>query len=101
MIRTAKQKSPRSNRARAFEICFLGFDLVCVNRDASLVLRTFELDLAVDQGIDRVVSADSHIRSRVELRTALSNDDRAWLDDFAAKLLHTESLRITVATVSS
>lgn len=72
-----------------------------VDCDASLILWPLELDLAIDQGIDRVVSSNTNVWSWVELRAALSNDDRSWLHDFSAVLLNTKSLGITVATVSS
>ena len=72
-----------------------------VDSDSSLVLRAFELDLTVDECEDGEVSTDSHARTWVELGAALSDDDCAWLDDFAAVLLNAASLTVTIATVSS
>ena len=78
----------------------LSGDLLGVDGDASLVFWSFKLYLTIDQRIDRVVSADTDVGAWVELRSSLSNDDCAWLDDFAAVLLNSQSLRITIATVS-
>ena len=73
--------------------------LIGVDADSSSVLRTFKLDLAIDQRIDGVVVADANTCSWVELGAALSNDDVTWLDDFAAVLLDAKALCIGISTV--
>jgi hypothetical protein len=47
-----------------------------------------------------VVSADADVRARVELGSALSNEDFAGLDDLTAVSLHAEALRVRISTVT-
>ena len=98
--REGTKKTPRPNWSEAFLFRFESLDLLSVNGNSTLVLRAFELNLAVDQRINCVISTDADVWTRVELGSSLSNDDGAWLDDFATVLLNSQSLRITVATVS-
>lgn len=95
-----KNASDGRQRRLGFDVLGLS-DLSVVDSDPSLVLRAFELHLAADEGEEGEVSADAHARTRVELGAALANDDCAGLDDFAAVLLNSASLTVTVATVSS
>jgi hypothetical protein len=82
------------------EVVILSY-LSFVDSDSSLVLRTFKLDLAIDEREDGEVPTDSDTRTWVELGAALSDDDRARLHDFAAVLLNSASLAVAIATVSS
>jgi hypothetical protein len=61
--------------------------LLSVNRDASLALRSFKSDEPFDEGKDGVVSAHANVRTRVELGSALSNDDGSRLNEFSAESL--------------
>ena len=56
------------------------------------IQRTFgaERHFAGRQRKQRVVLADADIHARVKFGTALTHDDAARIDDFAAKLLDTE-----------
>lgn len=76
------------------------FDLVRVDRYSSLVDWTFKLHDAIDERVNGVVSTDTDAWTRVELGSALSHDDAAWLHHFSAVLLNSQSLRIRIATVS-
>jgi hypothetical protein len=62
--------------------------LVDVDRDASLVLGSFELYSACNESEKRVVSADADVRTRVELGSTLANEDFAGLHDLTAVSLH-------------
>jgi hypothetical protein len=75
-------------------------DLVSIHRDAAAILRTFKLHLAVDQRIERMIVAHTDADARIELGAALSNEDVARLDHFAAVLLDSEALRVRIATVT-
>ena len=58
------------------------------------------VDLAVDQREQRVVAAQAHARTRMELGAALADDDVAGDDSLAAELLHAETTASGVTTVA-
>src|SRR5581483_4927158 len=64
------------------------------------LLPPLELDLPVDQGVDRVVLAHPDVAAEAELRAALADDDVAGADELAAELLDAEALRVRVAPVA-
>src|SRR5690606_36352844 len=66
------------------------------------LLRTLdaELDLAIDQREQRVVTTQTHARTRMELGAALAHDDVAGLDGLAAEDLDAQVLRVGVAAVA-
>src|SRR5690606_41050534 len=47
-----------------------------------------------------MVLAHADVDARVPLGTALTNEDVAWNDGFAAELLHAKALRLGIATVT-
>src|SRR6476646_818928 len=59
-----------------------------------------ELHDAVGGGEQRVVAAAPDVEAGVELRAALTNDDRARGDRLAAEPLHAQPLRVGIATVT-
>ena len=59
-----------------------------------------ECDDAFSDCIKGVVSSDAYAFARMEFASTLSDDDVAWNDIFVAVGLDTETLRITVASVS-
>lgn len=64
-------------------------------RNSALVLATLvEIHNAVNESVQGVVLADTHILTRVVLCATLANDDVAGDDCLAAVLLHAEVLRI-------
>src|SRR5690606_355317 len=75
---------------------------LCNHADRAALLRTLggELDLAVDQREQRVVATEADARTRMELGTALADDDVAGLDGLAAVDLHAQVLRVGVAAVA-
>src|SRR5579883_2184069 len=70
------------------------------DRAATLRAMGLELDLAVDQRVERMVTAQAHARARMELRAALAHDDVAGFDGLAAIELHAQIFRIRIATVA-
>src|SRR5581483_6023412 len=68
--------------------------------DVLPIARAREGDAPLGHGEDRVVAADHHALTRVELRPALANDDVSGDDVLAAVALHAEPLRVGVATVA-
>src|SRR5687767_10068549 len=67
---------------------------------ADVDLAALELDLAVDQGEDRVVLADADVEAGNELRAALAEDDGAGGDGLAAVSFYAEVLGVGVAAVA-
>ena len=59
-----------------------------------------KFDLAVDQGEERVIAAAADIKTGVELRAALANDDRSRSHNLPAICLDATVLRIAVSAVS-
>src|SRR5690606_4131855 len=59
-----------------------------------------EVHVAVDQRVQRVVAAQAHARTRMELGAALADDDVAGLDGLAAVDLDAQVLRVGVAAVA-
>jgi len=60
-----------------------------------------ELHLALREGEQGVVLADSHVVTRVELGAALTNDDGTRLHECPVESLHAQSLGVRVATIAS
>ena len=58
-----------------------------------------EFDLAVLEGKERVVAADTDVETRVEFGAALANDDGAGCDRLPTVCLDAAILWIAVATV--
>jgi len=61
----------------------------------------FEFDETIDQRIQRVVFAETHVQAGANVRAALANDDRSSLHVLTVKSLDAQALGITVATISS
>ena len=59
-----------------------------------------EGDVAVYQSKQGVVFAHAHVVASVKACAALAHDDGASADEFAAKCLDAEHLRVRVATVA-
>src|SRR5690348_4658463 len=59
-----------------------------------------KLDHAAHLGEERVVLAAANVRSRLDARPALANDDCPAGHKLSAKRLHSQALRIRVASVS-
>lgn len=57
---------------------------VGIDADSPLPFGTFEFDLAIDQGEQRMIAAHPDVHPGVKLGAALSDDDVARSDDFAA-----------------
>jgi hypothetical protein len=66
---------------------------------AGLVVA-LELHHAVHLGKERIVAAFSNVRSGMELRAALTNDDRPCMDRLAVIPFYAKVLRVAVSTVS-
>jgi hypothetical protein len=62
-------------------------------------VRLVELDVAVLEGKERPVAAHADILARMQLRTALADEDVARDDGLAAKSLDAEPLRVAFASV--
>ena len=67
------------------------FDVNVVAAEGAL---HFELDGAVNEGVERVVLARADVVAGVELRAALTNDDAASVDGCIAENLHAKTLRL-------
>jgi hypothetical protein len=59
-----------------------------------------KVNCAVNPGIERKISADSHVRPRVKPRAALSQDDIACPDSLPAKAFNPEHLGATVSAIA-
>src|SRR5579875_1184528 len=71
--------------------------------DAYLVLRArivAELDVAIDQSEDRMVSSQANVIARLDLRAALAHNNAASSYQFPIIMLHAEHLRIAIAPVA-
>ncbi len=73
--------------------------MLSVDADAAFILRAFEFDLTINLCEDGVVVTDANICAGVELGAALSHDDHAGFDDFAAESLDAEAVGVAIATV--
>lgn len=60
---------------------------------------SIEKNPALNEGENRVVSAQSDIAAWLPLRATLANDDVAGNDDLTTELFHTEALALAVAAV--
>ena len=58
-----------------------------------------ELHAAVDEGEERVVTADADTETWMHLRSALADEDVTGDDGLAAELFHAEALAAGIATV--
>ncbi len=65
-----------------------------VNADSLLILRTFELHLAINEGVQGVIVAHSDIDTLVKLSAALPNEDGSGRDNLAAVALDAQPLRV-------
>lgn len=74
--------------------------LVAVNADSAALFGALKLHLARNQGEQRVVVTATHVGARVELGSALTNDDAACLDNFTGILLDSQALGIRISTVT-
>src|ERR1044072_1889519 len=68
--------------------------------ELALPALVLKLDHAVDEREQRIVLAAADVLARLPLRPALPREDVAAQNDFAAKLLQAESLRVRVAAVT-
>lgn len=73
--------------------------MLSIDADAAFVFGAFKLDLTIDLSEDCVVVADADVCAGVKLGAALSNDDHAGFDDFAAEPLDAEAVGVAIATV--
>jgi len=69
--------------------------------DVDLAGIFLEFHGAVNQRVESEISAATDILARMELGSALTQNNTSGADCFAAVCLHTEKLRITVTTVSA
>ena len=69
--------------------------------DHSTTASLPELNFAIDEGEQRVVSALADILAGMELRATLPDQDRPCCDGRTAESLHAEALGIRVTTVAS
>src|SRR5919198_4186985 len=60
----------------------------------------FKLDVPVDQGIERIVPAHTHVDTRLPARTTLAEDDAAGPQVFTTEFLHAQSLRLAIAPIA-
>src|SRR6266851_8170587 len=63
---------------------------------SALVLK---LDIAGDEGEERVVLAMADIVARFMLRAALANEDGARINELSAEALHSQPLTVRIAAV--
>jgi len=70
--------------------------------DGPLALGAFDREIhrAIDQRIERMVTAQAHARTRMELGAALAHDDVAGLDGLPAVDFHAQIFRIGIAAVA-
>jgi len=70
--------------------------------DDLFVIRALEaeVNLSADLGKQSMVLTDSHVDPRVNLSTALTDDDVAGHYCLSAVTLHAKALRLRIATVS-
>src|SRR3954452_5913288 len=67
--------------------------------DDATAAAFLEVHRARGASVDRVVLADAHAESRLELGAALADDDLAARHGLAGEHLHAEALRVRVAAV--
>ena len=67
--------------------------------EASTAAAVFELDVAGDEREQRVVFALSDVLTRLVLRAALANQNRASVDQLASEALYPEPLAVRIAAV--
>src|SRR5271165_2179284 len=74
---------------------------VGLHRDMHLALGlTSEFHLAVDQGEDRVVTAQADVAARIPLSASLTNQDVARDDGLAAELFDAQAPTFSIAPVA-
>src|SRR6185312_5938999 len=78
-----------------------GLCLNDVDESAVLVAADGEVNLAVDQCKQRVVTTQTHAGTRMKLGAALANDDVAGFDGLATVNLDAEVFRVRIATVAA
>src|ERR1700710_681346 len=76
-------------------------DLVGDDADDPATLAGTELDVAGDQGEQRVVAAAADVQAGVEVRAALADEDLAGVDELTTEALHAEALSVGVAAVTA
>src|SRR5690606_16595106 len=95
----ASRSSPQRLRVRLCkEAVALGGSCNDVD-DLAATLRA-ELDSTGREGEQRVVATTADVDARVEVGSALADEDLARADDLAAEALHAKALRVGVATVT-
>src|SRR5437870_7810238 len=67
---------------------------------ASALALVLEVDDPVDLGEERVIAADADVLAGIELRAALSDDDRSTGHELAGEALDAEHFRLRVAAVA-
>ena len=68
-----------------------------IDIDAATIL--IEAHFALDERVDREVTADSHVFAGVPLGTALTENDVTGNNGLTAELLHATALALAIATV--
>src|SRR5690554_802240 len=107
MCRELRLKCVRASRSspQRLRVC-LCYDAVALGGgrnnvdDLAAALRA-ELDSTGREGEQRVVAATADVDARVEVGSALADEDFARADDLGAEALHAAALRVGIATVTS
>ena len=76
----------------------------CLDRgsvDIDATTGSIETDIAVDERVQGVIAATTHISTGMKFGANLADDDAARSHYFAAKTLDAASLTVTVATVTA
>src|SRR5690606_24290338 len=72
-----------------------------VHEGTTLGAARVECDMAVDLSKDRVILAQTNANARMELSSALTDDDVAGQHRFAAEALDAQALGLGITTVAS
>jgi hypothetical protein len=80
---------------------FSGLELARLDADENTAVSLgLELDLSLDGSEDRVVPAHADARSRMLLRSALTDDDVAGYDVLATRLFDAKAPALGITTVA-
>ena len=97
-----KQKRRRKWERRALRLNGIRGDGFHDGDDFHRSLRAFvELDVTVAEGEDREIAAEAGVLARMDVRTALSDDDAAGVDELSAVGFDATHFRFAVAAVTA
>ena len=99
-MRAEWKKGSRTRRSTALKILLAESFYRLDADEAADAAFVFEGDDAGDLREQGVITTDADIDAGLELRSALTNQDRTARDQLATEALHAKSLRMTVASVS-